>query len=204
MADMTEIAAAFQSATAGTAGPSDDLVERFLRRATEEDLVDVAYTTYDAPFGPLVLGRTERGLVRVSFQPVAPVLEELARKVSPRVLSAPGRLDAVRRQLDEYFAGRRQHFDVALDWSLVGTAFRRAILDAAARIPYGQVRSYRDVAREAGNEKAVRAAGSALGANPVCIVVPCHRVLRSDGTVGDYGGGPERKAYLLDLERAAI
>jgi methylated-DNA-[protein]-cysteine S-methyltransferase len=201
---MSDIAAALQAATAGTAGPTDDLVERFLRRAEDEQLVDVAWTTYDAPFGPLVLSGTGRGLVRVSFQPVDAVLEELARKVSPRVLAVPRRLDDTRRQLDEYFAGARRDFDLTVDWTLVGTAFRRAVLDAAAHIPYGQVRSYREVAREAGNEKAVRATGSALGNNPVCIVVPCHRVLRGDGSIGDYAGGPERKAWLLGLERAAI
>lgn len=203
MADLTDLSTAFRTASAETAGPSDGLVARFLQRATEEDLVDVAYATYDAPFGPLVLGRTERGIVRVSFQPVDAVLDELARKVSPRVLSVPARLDVVRRQLDEYFAGARRRFDVDVDWSLVGTPFRRAVLDAATAIPYGEVRSYRDVAQAAGNERAVRATGSALGNNPVCLVVPCHRVTRSDGSISDYAGGPERKAWLLDLERSA-
>lgn len=177
-----------------------DLAARFARTAERASLVDVAYTTYDAPFGPLVLGATTAGLVRLSFDPVDDVLAELAARVSPRLLAAPTRLDAVRRQLDDYFAGTRRSFDLAVDLTLAGTAFRRSVLAAAGAIPYGEVRSYGEVARSTGSPAAVRAVGSALGANPVCVVVPCHRVLRSDGSISGYAGGPDRKEFLLRLE----
>jgi methylated-DNA-[protein]-cysteine S-methyltransferase len=180
--------------------PSRELLDRFGAVAEAEGLVDVAYTTYDAPFGPLVLGGTSNGLVRLAFEPIDIVVEDLAARVSPRVLSAPGRFDGVRRQLDEYFAGSRHRFEIAVDLQLAGSAFRRSVLAAAEAIPYGQVRSYGEVARSAGSPAAVRAVGSALGANPVCVVVPCHRVLRSDGSISGYAGGPERKDFLLRLE----
>jgi methylated-DNA-[protein]-cysteine S-methyltransferase len=181
----------------------DALSGRSAERAAAEGLLDVAYAELDSPLGRLVAASTNRGLVTLSYTDsgLDPVLERLAAKVSPRVLEAPARLDAVRREVDEYFEGRRRDFDVPIDWALV-QGFTARILHATARIPFGEVSSYRGVAREAGNERAVRAAGNALNANPMPIVVPCHRVLRTGGALGGYGGGVERKKYLLELEGA--
>src|SRR5205823_1211688 len=139
----------------------------------------------------------------ISFPTERPddVVEELAVMVSPRVLEAPERLDEVRRELDEYFDGERDHFDVPLDMQLT-RGFTRKVLQATARIPFGSVSTYRDVARRAGNDRAYRAAGNALGANPIPIVVPCHRVLHSGGGLGGYGGGLDVKRFLLRLEHA--
>ena len=175
-------------------------------RAEAEGLIDVAYTSVDSPLGPLVVAATPKGLVRVSyteFRGEDEVLEELARRVSPRVLEAPGRLDPVRRELDEYFEGRRQDFDVPIDWSYLA-GFTREVLRATARIGFGEVSSYAGVAAEAGSPRAVRAAGNALGSNPMPVVVPCHRVLRSGGKLGGYTGGLERKEFLLRLEGALL
>ncbi|MCP9490202.1 MAG: methylated-DNA--[protein]-cysteine S-methyltransferase [Solirubrobacteraceae bacterium MAG38_C4-C5] len=173
-------------------------------RAEAEDLVDVAFERHDSPLGPILLGATPEGLVRVGLpsEDEDAVLDELARRVSARVLFAPR--DAVtraRRQLDEYFGGWRRAFDVELDWRLTA-GFRREVLRATAQIPYGQTASYRQVATQAGSPAAVRAAGTALATNPLPILVPCHRVLRSDGALGSYRGGPEAKAQLLCLEGA--
>jgi methylated-DNA-[protein]-cysteine S-methyltransferase len=177
--------------------------ERFIRRAEEERLVDVAYTEADSPVGKLLLAATPRGMVKVSFpiQPLEEVLERLANEISPRVLEAPARLDDARRELDLYFDGRLQEFDLPLDWSLTH-GFYRKVLRATARIPYGQTRSYGQMAQRAGSPRAVRATGSALGSNPLPIIVPCHRVLRSGGALGGYGGGIEMKRTLLELEGA--
>ena len=171
-------------------------------RADEEGLLDVAYTSVDSPLGPLVVAATPKGLVRVSyseFRGEEDVLEELARRVSPRVLEAPARLDGVRRELDEYFDGRRQDFDTPIDWSHLA-GFTRAVLRATAAIRFGEVSTYAGVAEAAGSPRAVRAAGNALGANPMPVVVPCHRVLRTGGSLGGYTGGLERKEFLLRLE----
>lgn len=197
---MADVIRALESGRVPTAPVA--LLARFTSAADAAGLLDVAYMTYDAPFGPLVLGATAAGLVRVAFDPVEKVVCDLSVLVSPRVLSAPDRFDGVRRQLDEYFTGTRTAFAVDLDMRLAGSAFRRAVLAAADTIPYGQVRSYREVALAAGSPAAVRAVGSALGANPICVVVPCHRVLRSDGSISGYAGGPDRKRYLLHLESA--
>ena len=180
----------------------DDRVNRLLSRAEAEGLVDVAYAETDSPVGRLLLAATDRGLVRVSFQREDhdDVLEQLADQLSPRVLESPRRLDDVRRELDEYFEGERTAFDLPLDWSLTHSEFRRKVLERTAHIPYGGTLSYRDVATAAGNERAVRAAGTALGANPIPIVVPCHRVLRTGGALGGYGGGLDAKRFLLALE----
>jgi methylated-DNA-[protein]-cysteine S-methyltransferase len=175
-------------------------------RAEAEGLIDVAYTSVDSPLGPLVVAATPKGLVRVSyteFRGEDQVLEELARRVSPRVLEAPARLDSVRRELDEYFEGRRETFDVPIDWSYLA-GFTREVLRATARIGFGEVSSYAGVAAEAGSPRAVRAAGNALGSNPMPVVVPCHRVLRSGGKLGGYTGGLERKEFLLRLEGALL
>jgi methylated-DNA-[protein]-cysteine S-methyltransferase len=181
----------------------DALAEEFLRRADREGLLDVAYTEIDSPVGKLLLATTRRGLVKVSFpiQPLDEVLERLANEISPRVLESPAQLDDARRELDRYFDGRLQEFDLPLDWQL-SHGFYRKVLRATARIPYGQTRSYTDMAKRAGSPRAVRATGSALGSNPLPIVVPCHRVLRSGGALGGYGGGIEMKQTLLELEGA--
>jgi methylated-DNA-[protein]-cysteine S-methyltransferase len=171
-------------------------------RAAEEGLLDVAYSSVDSPLGPLVVAATPKGLVRVSyteFRGEDEVLEDLARRVSPRVLEAPAKLDPVRRELDEYFDGRREDFDIAIDWSYLA-GFTREVLRATAAIPFGDVSTYAGVAEAAGSPRAVRAAGNALGANPMPVVVPCHRVLRTGGALGGYTGGLERKEFLLRLE----
>jgi len=176
-------------------------IEGLKARAAEESLLDVAYATTDSPFGPLLLAQTRRGLVRVGLpnQDSDELLTDLAKRVSPRVLEAPGELDEARRELDLYFEGRIDSFDLPLDWRLSG-GFRQRVLRAINRIPYGQTRSYTEMARKAGNERAVRAAGTACGSNPIPLVVPCHRVLRTGGALGGYGGGLPMKEALLQLE----
>jgi methylated-DNA-[protein]-cysteine S-methyltransferase len=166
------------------------LHERLARAADREGLVDVAYRTVASPLGNLLVASTERGLVRVGLPNEDPedVLGELADKVSPRVLAMPRRLDAAARQLDGYFNHRRTAFDVPLDLRLAN-GFRRAVLDVLSSIPYGSTASYGEVAAGVGRPAAVRAVGSACGANPLPIVVPCHRVVRSDGSLGGYRGG---------------
>jgi methylated-DNA-[protein]-cysteine S-methyltransferase len=187
------------------AGHDDDraaaAAEAFIDRAGREGLIDVAYATVDAPVGEMLVAGTRRGLVRVSFGniPHEKVLLELAEDVSPRLLEAPAQLDSIRRQLDEYFEGRRTRFEVPLDWRL-SHGFGRRVLRHTARIPYGDVSTYKEVAAAAGNPRAFRAAGNALGGNPIPIVVPCHRVLHTGGGLGGYGGGLDRKEFLLELE----
>ena len=188
--------------------PSDDgtlarLRLRLGQAAETEGLLDVAYTTVDSPVGPLLLAATPKGLVRVAFavEDHDRVLETLAHRISPRVLRAPGRLDAAARELDEYFARRRQAFDLPLDLSLSG-GFRQLVQRHLPEISYGQTRSYGQIAALVGNPKAVRAVGTACATNPLPLVVPCHRVLRTDGTPGGYAGGPEAKVTLLTLEAA--
>jgi methylated-DNA-[protein]-cysteine S-methyltransferase len=179
-------------------------LQRLTERAAEDGLLDVAYARSDSPFGPLLLATTTRGVVRVGLpnQDVEGLLEDLAARLSPRVLEAPRRLDPLRRELDLYFEGKLTEFDLPLDWRL-SRDFRRRVLRAIAAIPYGQTRTYREVAARAGNERAVRAAGTACGSNPIPIVVPCHRVLRTGGALGGYGGGLEMKRGLLELESDA-
>ncbi len=176
-------------------------LEHLAERAAGEGLLDVAYATVDSPFGPLLVATTPRGLVRVNLPVQDPeeTLEDLAARISPRVLEAPAQLDEVRRQLDRYFEGRLREFDLPLDWRL-SKGFRLRALRAIDRIPYGRTRSYTQIAASAGNERAVRAAGTACGANPIPIVVPCHRVLRSSGGLGGYGGGLPMKEALLEME----
>ncbi|MGA8744936.1 MAG: methylated-DNA--[protein]-cysteine S-methyltransferase [Solirubrobacterales bacterium] len=176
-------------------------LRKFTDRAGDEGLLDVAYTMTDSPFGPLLLASTERGLLRLGLpnQDAGSLLEELAIRVSPRVLEAPTRLEQVRRELDLYFEGSSKRFDLELDWRL-SDGFRAQVQRAIAEIPYGQTRSYTEMADAAGNERAVRAAGTACATNPIPIVVPCHRVLRSGGGLGGYGGGLAMKEALLRLE----
>lgn len=164
---------------------------------------DVHYALVDSPIGTLVAASTPRGLATLSYEDfhggVDAVLDALARKLSPRMLESPARLDDVRRELDEYFAGRRRDFDLAIDWSLA-SAFGQRILKATAAIPFGELSTYGAVAAQAGNAKASRAAGRALGANPIPIVVPCHRVVGASGQLTGYTGGLHRKIALLEIE----
>ena len=193
---------------AGIGAPSVEartrLRARLAERAAEEALLDVAYAPVASPFGALIVAATHAGIVRLAFANEArdAVLDDLASRLSPRLLEAPARLDAARRELDEYFDGERTRFDLTLDWALT-TGFRREILTATSRIPYGETATYRSVATAAGNPRAVRATGTALATNPIPILVPCHRVLRSDGALGGYRGGVERKDELLRLEASA-
>lgn len=170
-------------------------------RAAEAGLLDVAYGVLDSPLGPLTVMVTPRGLVRLSYgdESIEAQLDELAERVSPRILEAPEKTDAVRRQLDEYFEGGRHRFDLPIDWRLV-RGFAGEVLRATARIPFGRVSSYREIATDAGSPNAYRAAGNALGSNPIPIIVPCHRVIGSDGSLTGYGGGEPTKRRLLALE----
>jgi methylated-DNA-[protein]-cysteine S-methyltransferase len=187
--------------SAPSAFDADRLRAGLARAAADAGLLDVAYGTYDSPLGDLTIMVTPRGLVRLSYpgEGLEGQLQELADRVSPRILAAPERTDDVRRQLDTYFAGRRRSFDLPIDWRLV-RGFAGDVLRATARIPFGGVSSYREIAAAAGSPNAYRAAGNALGSNPVPIVVPCHRVLHAGGGLGGYTGGLERKRYLLQLE----
>ena len=199
-----ENARLFETLTAADDKAMGRLHARLVAAAERDGVLDVAYRTIATPIGELLLAGTERGLVRVAFprQGHDEVLASLAQTVSPRILRAPGRLDQVSRQLEEYFAGRRTVFDLPLDWRLA-TGFRRDVLAHLPAIPYGRTESYAQVATAAGNPKAVRAAGTACARNPLPVVVPCHRVVRSDGTAGGYAGGPDAKRALLALESAA-
>jgi methylated-DNA-[protein]-cysteine S-methyltransferase len=174
--------------------------ERFMHAATE--LVDVAYSEIESPLGTWLAAMTERGLVRIAFNPEEEhVLDELAERISPRVLKMPARFDDLRREFDEYFEGKRTEFDIDLDWQLV-QGFNRRVLEATARIPYGRMSTYKTMATEAGSPRAARAAGNALHNNPIPLVVPCHRVIGSGGSLVGYGGGLPMKEFLLKLEGA--
>jgi methylated-DNA-[protein]-cysteine S-methyltransferase len=176
---------------------------RLTERIVADGLADIDYAPVESPFGTLYAASTHRGLVRLAFpeESLDEFLERLARKLSPRIVAAPASLDSVRRELDEYFSGRRRAFDLALDWALI-TPFARRVLRKTAAIPYGGHLSYAEVAAEAGSPRGARAAGNALGSNPIPIVIPCHRVLHSGGGLGGYGGGLDRKRFLLELEGA--
>jgi methylated-DNA-[protein]-cysteine S-methyltransferase len=176
--------------------------EALLERARRARLEDVAYAEVDTPTGRLILAATSEGLVRVGFpeEPLEDLLQELADAISPRVLEDPKAVDRARRQLDEYFEGRRRTFALSLDWRLAPAGFGRRVLEQTARIPYGAVSTYGEVARRAGSARAARAAGNALHDNPIPIVVPCHRVVPTGGGIGKYGGSEWRKEYLLRLE----
>ena len=189
-------------------GPTDvgDAAARAAERAAAvaraEGLSDVAYSFEPSPVGDLLVAATPRGLIRIAYggtERSDEILDELARKVSPRVLELPAALDEVRRELDEYFEGKRHAFDLPVDWRL-HDGFGRRVLRATARIPYGKLMTYAEVAAKAGSPRGSRAAGNALGSNRIPIVVPCHRVVRSGGAIGGYTGGIERKEYLLGLE----
>lgn len=180
--------------------PGAETTEAFMKAAAE--LTDVAYSEIESPLGTWLAAMTERGLVRIAFNPEQEdVLEELAERISPRVLKVPARFDELRREFDEYFEGNRKEFDIDLDWQLV-QGFNRRVLEATARIPYGRMSTYKTMATEAGSPRAARAAGNALHNNPIPLVVPCHRVIGSGGSLVGYGGGLPMKEFLLKLEGA--
>ena len=186
---------------------SPDTLARLHRRleftAQDDGLLDIAYRTLETPVGNLLLAATEKGLLRIAYEREDhdAVLAGLAEHVSPRILRAPARLDEVAFELDQYFARNRTAFDLPLDFSLAH-GFRRDVQQYLPAIPYGQTRSYAQVADQVGNPQAVRAVGTACATNALPIVVPCHRVIRADGTAGGYVGGPEAKTFLLTLEAA--
>ncbi len=184
---------------------SAELAASVAELAGASGLIDVAYSFVDSPFGELLVAVTKQGLVRVDYpnHDFDETLEELAAKVSPRVLESPRSTDGVRRELEEYFSGDRHSFTVQVDLSLVH-GFTRKVLEQTARIPFGAVSTYREVATRAGSPLAVRATGNALGSNPIPIVVPCHRVVRTGGGLGGYTGGLDRKVKLLQLEGVTI
>jgi methylated-DNA-[protein]-cysteine S-methyltransferase len=183
--------------------PTDSPLPDLIAAAADAGLLDVAYATLDSPVGTLLLASTPRGLVRIAYldgdEQESEVLEQLSVKLSPRVLAAPRKLDEPRRELEQYFEGARPQFEIPLDWQLT-RGFGRRVLEATARIPFGEVSSYKLVAADAGSPRGSRAAGNALGANPLPIVVPCHRVLHSGGGLGGYTGGLDRKRTLLAIE----
>jgi methylated-DNA-[protein]-cysteine S-methyltransferase len=202
---MTEHAPDPLTAALATA-PAPDVagaLRRAAARAEAEGLVDVGYAQVDSPLGRLVLAASPRGLLQIAYEDfnggLDAVLEHLALRVSPRILEGPERLDDVRRELDEFFEGRRERFDVPLDWALT-SGFTRRILQATAAIPYGTVSTYRDVAVEAGSPRATRAAGNALSCQPR----PHRRALppraAHGGGLGGYTGGVDKKQRLLAIE----
>jgi len=180
------------------------LRDSLIGSAAAAGILDIAYRTVDSPVGMLLLAATDDGLIRVAFdrEDHDAVLVSLAERVSPRIMLAPGRLDRAARELDEYFAGSRRAFDVPLDFRL-SSGFRRSVLAHLPEIGYGRTESYAQVAAAAGSPRAVRAVGSACATNPLPLVVPCHRVVRSDGSFGEYRGGPDAKRLLLTLEATA-
>lgn len=187
-----------------TADELSRLRARLGRQAAAAGLLDVSYRQVDTPIGPLLLAATEAGLVRVAFEIEGfdAVLGSLAERIGPRILATDARLASTARQLEEYFTGSRRSFDVSLDWQLT-RGFRAEVQRLLPRIAYGHTASYGDLARLAGKPTAVRAVGTACATNPLPVVVPCHRVLRADGSLGGYLGGPQAKTALLALERIA-
>jgi methylated-DNA-[protein]-cysteine S-methyltransferase len=201
---MTDIERALKGGALSDPGERARRAARRLADAAEAaGLIDVSYAVVDSPLGPLTAAATEGGLIRLSYFDEEEVLEDLSRRVSPRILERPESLDYVREQLEEYFEGRRSRFELPLDWRLT-RGFSRDVLQATARIPFGSVASYRQVAARSGSPRAARAAGNALARNPIPIVVPCHRVVASAGTLGGYTGGLDRKRFLLDLEGVSL
>jgi len=194
-----------QKLVASAAGPLASSYPPDISAALEQSgHADVVYMVEDSPVGRLLLAASDRGLVCLHFVPddagLERSLDAIAAKLTPRVVAGKRRLELPRRELDEFFAGRLHTFEMPLDWSLVKPGFTSAVLKATARIPFGETTSYKGIAGRAGNERAFRAAGTALGSNPLPIVVPCHRVLHSGGGLGGYTGGLEVKRALLTLE----
>ncbi len=184
-------------------GAAERLHRRLEESARADEILDVAYRVLDTAVGSLLLAATPRGLARVAFEMQGhdEALQDLATRVSPRVLHAPRRLDDVARELDEYLSGRRRSFDLPLDLSL-SQGFRKQVQQRLSHIDYGSTRSYGQLAGEVGHPHAARAVGTACATNPLPLVLPCHRVLRSDGSVGQYAGGSDVKQALLTLERS--
>jgi len=204
MTEPLDLLARLRHRANGVAPDIDGLVASAIAQADTAGLVDIAWTTTDTPIGPLTLTATPRGVLRIGFGTEEGVLDDLASTVSPRVLHLPARLDALRRQLDEYFAGRRHDFDLPLDRRL-SRGYRGRVLEAlASDVHYGETVTYKYLAERTGNPRAYRAVGTAMATNPIPIVVPCHRVLNTGGALGRYGGGIERKAWLLRLEGARL
>lgn len=196
------VESAFASLLAPDEATLDRLRSRLAVAAQTDGLLDVAYRTVDSPVGGLLLAATEAGLVRVAFdsEGFESVLDELGRRLGTRVLRAPARLDAAASELEEYFAGRRRDFDLPLDLALT-SGFRRDVVAHLPDIAYGSTASYAAVAALAGSPRATRAVGTACARNPLPLVMPCHRVVRSDGSLGQYLGGEATKRWLLDLEQ---
>lgn len=189
----------------GDQEPADDGLAGWLAAQAERDgLLDVAYATVDSPVGQITIAATPLGLVKLGLPNEATdsVLARLAEAVSPRILESPKRLDLARRELDEYFDGRRQDFDLPLDWQLSPKGFYRKVLRKLPQVGFGETATYGEMAARAGNPRASRAAGTACGVNPIPVIVPCHRVVRAGGAIGNYGGGPDMKRFLLHLEGA--
>lgn len=200
----TEVTSELMRAFPDAPGDLRRLRARLAAAAQRDGILDIAYRIIDSPVGPLLLAATEAGLVRVAYasEDHDTVLQSLADRISARVLNAPARLDSAARELGEYFAGQRRGFGLPLDWRLTA-GFRRAVLTHLAEIGYGRTASYAAVAGLAGNPKAVRAAATACATNPLPVIVPCHRVIYSDGRIGNYLGGPDAKRALLTLEATA-
>jgi methylated-DNA-[protein]-cysteine S-methyltransferase len=199
----TLIASGLNAAAEPSAAELSSLRLRLTNAASDNRLLDVAYTTIETPVGRLLLAATDRGLLRVGYEieDHDRILDRIARVISPRILRDPRRLERATHQLDEYFRGVRRSFDLPLDLSL-SAGFRQTVQRYLPHISYGSTETYGDVAREVGNPRAVRAVGTACATNPLPVVVPCHRVIRSDGTLGGYAGGAEAKSVLLRLESA--
>jgi len=198
------VIAALRAMTANAATGSRRAASQIGDAADAAGLVDIAYGTVETPIGRLLVAVSRRGLMRVAFEEeIDDTVIELSDDTSLRVLRTPRGTDEVRHQIDEYFGGTRHAFDVAVDWSEL-RGFTRKVLRETARIPFGSVLTYRQVAGRAGNSRAMRAAGNALHANPVPIVVPCHRVIRTGGGLGGYGGRLDRKEALLRMEGALL
>jgi methylated-DNA-[protein]-cysteine S-methyltransferase len=189
---------------AGIGPEAEGAAQRFSERAARDGLAEVAYATFDSPYGEIHIAVTDKGLVSLALPTIdeEDFLMRLAAEVSPRMLELPGRLDEVRRELDEYFAGTRREFDLKLDWRLIRSGFYRSVLRETKKLPFGATSTYGEIAARAGNPRAARAAGTALATNPIPLVIPCHRILRSGGVVGQYGGGPAMKQSLLVAEGA--
>jgi len=175
---------------------------RLVERADAAGLADVAYATVDTPLGSMLLAGTDRGLVRVGLprETFDDVLEEISARVSPRLVELPRRVDEARREVEQYFEGSRREFELPLDWRLITGSFRCNVLEVLTKVPFGEAITYAEAAERAGSPRAHRAAGSACGSNPIPLVIPCHRVVRTGGEMGGYGGGVEMKRYLLKHE----
>lgn len=199
-----EIATLLQPLDAELGPALASLHARLVYAAQESHALDIGYRVVDSPVGKLLLAATEQGMIRVAFELEnhEAVLQELSDTVSPCILHAPSQLEAAARQLDEYFGGTRKDFNLPLDFRLAH-GFRLSVLHHLPEIAYGKTESYAQVAQAAGSPKAVRAVGTACATNPLPVIVPCHRVVKSDGSFGGYLGGTEAKRTLLTLEAAA-